>query len=72
MKEKKDITFLKYYNQLADRNPQTELRDKICKEIGIAVSTFYLKLRKNSFNYLEKKEIAKITGEKIDVLFPEI
>ncbi|MCY1634216.1 hypothetical protein [Marinifilum sp. D737] len=71
MKKKKNMNFRTYYNQLADLNPQTELRDEICKEIGIAISTFYLKLRSNSFNYLEKKEIAKITGKKIDELFPK-
>lgn len=71
MEKKKNRNFRTYYNQLADLNPQTELRDEICKETGIAISTFYLKLRNNSFNYLEKKEIAKITGKKMDELFPK-
>ena len=70
MKEKIDISFLEYYNSLAKRNPQTELRDKICKEIGIAISTFYLKLRTDGFSILEKREIARITGRDIHALFP--
>lgn len=70
MTQKKKMTLKGYYDWLASQNPQTELRDKICEELDMPESTFYHKLRNKSFDKLEQKEIARITGRDINELFP--
>lgn len=70
MTEKKKMTLQGYYEHLKNLDPHIELREKICDKLEMPISTFYHKLRNDSFDKLEQKEIARITKRKVKDLFP--
>ena len=56
----KKIDFRDYYSGLPD-NKKEEVRNAILTESGMSCTTFYYKLRNNSFKPLELKMIDEIT-----------
>ena len=54
------IDFRDYYSGLPD-NKKEEVRNAILTESGMSYTTFYYKLRNNSFKPLELKMIDEIT-----------
>lgn len=56
------MVFKDYYDTLSDTQKET-LRNLIITESGMSYTTFYYKLRNNSFKPLEEKLISKIIKE---------
>lgn len=65
-KEKKlsKMVFKDYYDTLSDTDKEN-LRNLIIAESGISYTTFYYKLRNNSFKPLEEKLINRIIAKEI-------
>lgn len=53
------ITFKSYYQSLTEEKKK-ELREKVIAECGISYPTFYSKLQRGNYSFLEQKEIMKI------------
>ena len=58
------MVFKDYYENLIDADKEV-LRNLIISESGMAYTTFYYKLRNNSFNQLEEKLIRNIIAKGI-------
>lgn len=67
------ITFKRYYERLRKRDPQIELRNKIIRECGISMATFYKWLNSDTSHIpkLAKEKISEITGIPVEDLFPD-
>lgn len=57
----KNIEFRDYYSKLSD-DEKEEIRNAILSESGMSYTTFYYKLRNNSFKPLELKMIDEIVS----------
>lgn len=56
------MVFKDYYDTLSDADKET-VRNQILSESGMSYTTFYYKLRKNSFKPLEVRLIRKIISD---------
>ena len=64
------MTFKDYYQSLAVKSPKVEIRDELLRELGMKYSTFYQKLRTETFDKLEREKIAAILERDVVELFP--
>ncbi len=56
------MVFTDYYNTLSDEDKET-VRNEVLSQSGMAYTTFYYKLRNNSFRPLELKLIHRIMAD---------
>lgn len=56
------MVFTDYYNTLSDEDKET-VRNEVLSQSGMAYTTFYYKLRNNSFKPLELKLIHRIMAD---------
>lgn len=56
------MVFTDYYNTLSDEDKEA-VRNEVLSQSGMAYTTFYYKLRNNSFKLLELKLIDRIISD---------
>lgn len=70
-KNSENLSFKDYYESLPAESPRVVIRDRIAKELGIAIPSLYDKIRNQRWTNLEKRAISELLGMKVEQLFPE-
>jgi len=65
-----EIPFTRYYNELANTNPEVDFREKVVKECQISYKTFYNWVNNpEQIRPVYREKIATIAGKPVHELF---